>query len=83
MPAPPSTWARILAGNVSRLGYTWEAVDAYNARSASLRRAYAQKAQRELTAATAASARRTASNDSPERLAPAIPPGLARRLHVQ
>ena len=32
--------AWILAGNVSRLGYTWEAVSAYKARSASLRRSY-------------------------------------------
>jgi soluble lytic murein transglycosylase-like protein len=75
--------AWILAGNVSRLGYTWEAVGAYNARSAPLRRAYAHKVHRELMATTAASARRTASNDSPERLASATPPGPARGLHAQ
>ncbi len=75
--------AWILAGNVSRLGYTWEAVGAYNARSAPLRRAYAQKVHRELIATTTASARRAASNDSPKRLASATPPGLARGLHAQ
>jgi hypothetical protein len=65
------------------MGYTWEAVGAYNARSAPLRRAYAHKVHRELIATTPASARRTASNDSPERLASATPPGLARGLHAQ
>ena len=75
--------AWILAGNVSRLGYTWEAVGAYNARSAPLRRAYAHKVHRELMATAAGSARRTASIDSPERLASATPPGPARGLHAQ
>jgi soluble lytic murein transglycosylase-like protein len=35
--------AWILAGNVQRLGYTWDAVGAYNAASPALRRAYADK----------------------------------------
>jgi soluble lytic murein transglycosylase-like protein len=75
--------AWILAGNVSRLGYTWEAVGAYNARSAPLRRAYAHKVHRELMATAASSARLAASNDSPERLASATPPGQARGIHAQ
>ena len=56
--------AWILAGNVSRLGYTWDAVGAYNARSPALRRAYAEKVRRHLPAAIpapAAPARRTTS----------------------
>ena len=40
--------AWILAGNVQRLGYSWEAVGAYHARSPSLRRAYVQRIQRRL-----------------------------------
>ena len=75
--------AWILAGNVSRLGYTWEAVGAYNARSAPLRRAYAHKVHRELMATTAGSARRAASNPSPARLASASPAGSTRGLHAQ
>jgi soluble lytic murein transglycosylase-like protein len=74
--------AWVLAGNVSRMGYTWEAVGAYNARSAPLRRAYAHKVHRELTA-IAGSAQRAASNDFPKRLASATPPGQARGLHAQ
>ena len=75
--------AWILAGNVSRLGYTWEAVGAYNARSAPLRRAYAHKVHRELMATTAGSARRAASNPSPARLASASPAGSTRGLQAQ
>ena len=48
--------AWVLAGNVSRLGYTWEAVGAYNAASPTLRRAYVDKVRRHLPAPSAASA---------------------------
>lgn len=47
--------AWVLAGNVSRLGYTWEAVGAYNAASPALRHAYIEKVRRHLPAAPAAS----------------------------
>jgi len=40
--------AWILADNVSRLGYTWEAVGAYNATTPALRRAYIDKVRRHL-----------------------------------
>ena len=42
--------AWILAGNVQRLGYTWEAVGAYNAANPTLRRAYAERVSRQLDA---------------------------------
>jgi soluble lytic murein transglycosylase-like protein len=42
--------AWILAGNVRRLGDTWEAVGAYNATSPSLRRAYIERVRRHLRA---------------------------------
>ena len=42
--------AWVLAGNVSRLGYTWEAVGAYNAASPALRRSYVEKVRRHLPA---------------------------------
>ena len=43
--------AWILAGKVSRLGYTWDAVGAYNAQNPTLRRAYVEKVRRHLPAA--------------------------------
>ena len=49
--------AWILAGNVSRLGYTWDAVGAYNTTRPALRRAYIEKVRRHLPAAIPASAR--------------------------
>lgn len=45
--------AWILAGNIARLGYTWDAVGAYNAGDPSLRRAYVGKVRRHLPAQSA------------------------------
>ncbi len=47
--------AWILAGKVQRLGYTWDAVGAYNAQTPALRRAYALRVWRELSAMNVAS----------------------------
>jgi soluble lytic murein transglycosylase-like protein len=57
--------AWILAGNVQRLGYTWEAVGAYNAKNPTLRWAYAARVSRQL-----------AATRSPR--APRYPPGTQR-----
>ena len=46
----------ILAGTVSRPGYTWDAVGAYNATRPALRRAYIEKVRRHLPAALPAAA---------------------------
>ena len=45
--------AWLLARNIYRYGYTWEAVGAYNAVSPSKRRAYVKKVQRQLRAGAA------------------------------
>ncbi len=45
--------AWILAGNVQRLGYTWEAIGAYNATNPTLRRAYAERVYRQVAATRA------------------------------
>jgi soluble lytic murein transglycosylase-like protein len=51
--------AWILAGNVRRLGYTWEAVGAYNAKNPALRRAYAKRVYGHLTKASSPPQRRS------------------------
>ena len=48
--------AWILAGNIARLGYTWEAVGAYNAVSPVLRQAYIDRVRRHLSVVAPASA---------------------------
>ena len=47
--------AWILAGNVQRLGYSWEAVGAYNARTPAKRQAYVRRVQRQLSLTSASS----------------------------
>ena len=46
--------AWIIAGNVQRLGYTWDAVGAYNAANPKRRRAYVEKVRRHLRGTGAA-----------------------------
>ena len=70
--------AWILAGNVQRLGYTWDAVGAYNAASPALRRAYVDKVRRHLrgTDATAHPARHSATGTAfaqGDRRVPVVP----------
>lgn len=60
--------AWILAGNVQRLGYTWEAVGAYNAASPALRRAYAERVYRQLMKASTPLQPREPSTSSPRLL---------------
>ena len=69
--------AWILAGNVQRLGYTWEAVGAYHTADPALARAYAARIYRELHTVrvpTTPSAQAGNSTGSP---AAAIPVGRA------
>ena len=57
--------AWILAGNVRRLGYTWEAVGAYNAAHPARRRAYAERVYRQIKAISTAPNPRAAPQSGP------------------
>ena len=61
--------AWILAGKVQRLGYTWDAVGAYNAESPAHRRAYAERVYRHVVAASA-------PTHAPRHLVPSSAPPL-------
>lgn len=63
--------AWILAQNIARYGYTWEAVGAYNAVSPQLRAAYVEKVRRNLLAPTA-----------PDERLPATSAGSRRAQHT-
>ena len=65
--------AWILAGNVQRLGYTWEAVGAYNATHPAFRQAYATQVYRRLAASAASGNDPTNPPSSPKR-APRVAP---------
>jgi len=65
--------AWILAQNVARYGYTWEAVGAYNAASPTLRQAYAEKVRRNLEPTPSASSHAPASTHRAEAAKPTTP----------
>ena len=67
--------AWILAGNVQRLGYTWDAVGAYNAESPARRRAYAERVYRHVVATSTARPSRS-STAAP---GPPVAPSASRR----
>jgi soluble lytic murein transglycosylase-like protein len=65
--------AWILAGNVQRLGYTWDAIGAYHSASPARRRAYAERIYHQI-----ADARRT-PQITPQEIASVASPTAARR----
>lgn len=71
--------AWILAGNFQRLGYTWEAVGAYNARNPALRRAYAQRIYRRL-ATNQGPARTPSARPEKQSAKASVPPQAAPTL---